>query len=443
MLDINYIRQNPEKVQENTKNRKVDIDIQHVLEIDAKYREVSQSVQRLREERNIFTESLKGEKPAVEEIAKGRALKEKIEKEEHAVSAIKQELDNMLLRIPNLSSPDMPVGIGEEDNVELKIWLPDGGYLPKEKLGKGYDARKHMPVLKNAKHHLELGESLDIIDTKQSSLTSGSRFTYLKKDAVLLQYALFDLLSKKLLQENFIPMIPPLLVKERVLVGTSHFPEGRDQVYKIENTNIEEGNELFLVGSSEPPLFAYYMDKVIPEKELPAKMFAFTTCFRSEVGSWGKDVRGIKRVHQFDKLEMDVVTTPEKSEEIMEHLLSINEWLLQQLKLPYRVINKCTGDCGYNASYKQYDVEVWLSGQQEFVETMTDTNATDYQARRMNIKYTDNKDKNYVHTVNDTGVAMGRMIIAILDNYQQGDGSVVIPEVLRKYIGKDKMSPKK
>lgn len=444
MLDIHFIRQNPERVQENTKNRKVNIDISHVLEIDTKYRELQHALQKLREERNSLTESLKKGKPTPEQITLGRKLKEKIEKDEYALSAVKQELDNMLLRIPNMSSSDMPVGKGEEDNREMKIWLPEKRYLPKENLGRGYDAKKYMPVLENAKHHLEIGESLDIIDTKQSAVISGSRFTYLKKEAVLLQYALFDLLSKKLLNENFIPMVPPLLVKERILVGTSHFPEGRDQVYKIESENIEENNDLFLVGSSEPPLFAYYMDKVIPERELPIKMFALTSCFRSEVGSWGKDVRGIKRVHQFDKLEMDCITTPEQAEEIMEELLSINEWLLQELKLPYRVINKCTGDCGYNATNKQYDVEVWLPGQQEFIETMTDTNATEYQARRMNIKYiTKENEKKYVNTVNDTGCAMGRMIVAILDNYQQEDGSVIIPQVLQKYIGKEKITPKK
>lgn len=444
MLDINFIREHPKEVAENTKNRKVNIDINHVLEIDAKYRELAIIVQKLREERNILTDSLKKGKPSPEQIVHGKKLKEKLEIEEHAMQAVREERDNFLLRIPNMSSPDMPIGKGEEDNVEVKVWLPEKGYVSKEKLGKGYDARKHMPVLENAKHHVEIGEILDIIDTKQSSLTSGSRFAYLKKEAVLLQYALFDLLSKKLLNEGFIPMIPPLLVKEKVLIGTSHFPEGRDQVYKIETTNVEDNNDLFLVGSSEPPLFSYYMDKIVSEKELPIKMFALTSCFRSEVGSWGKDVRGIKRVHQFDKLEMDCVTTPEQSEEVMEQLLVINEWLLQELKLPYRIINKCTGDCGYNASYQQYDVEVWLPGQQEFMEVMTDTNATDYQSRRMNMKYvTENNEKKYVHTVNDTGCAMGRMIIAILDNYQQKDGSVIIPQVLQKYIGKEKISPKK
>jgi len=193
MLDIHFIRQHPKEVQENTKNRKISVAITHVLEIDKKYRELLQFVQKLREDRNHLTESLKNGKPSEEQIAKGKELKEKLEKEEHALSAVKQELDSYLLRVPNMSSPDMPIGKGEEDNVEIKVWLPEDGYLSKEKLGKGYAAKKYMPVLENGKHHVELGEHLDIIDTKQSAVTSGSRFTYLKNEAVLLQYALFNL----------------------------------------------------------------------------------------------------------------------------------------------------------------------------------------------------------------------------------------------------------
>jgi len=235
-------------------------------------------------------------------------------------------------------------------------------------------------------------------------------------------------------------MVVPLLVKARALYGSSHFPGDADQVYKLESKYIEENQELYLVGSSEPPLFSYYMDKTLSLADLPQKVFAITPCFRSEVGSWGKDVRGIKRSHQFTKLEMDTLTTPEKSGEMLEYLLSLNEWLMQQLKLPYHVILMCSGDAGYFATHKKYDFEAWLPGQQEFMELGSDTNAADFQARRYNTQFIDEKgDRRYVHNVNDTGIT-DRVIIAILENYQNADGSVTVPEVLRPYLGKDRIS---
>lgn len=440
MLDIKFIRENKEAVQVNAQNRKATVSIDEIIELDDRRKELQFEIDGLRQEINTAAKH----KPTDEEREKLRKIGDAIAKLETEIKTIEKELREKLSWVPNMSAPDMPVGKGEDANQELKVWIPGEGYLDERKLGTGNNAAKYMPTFKDGVHHLALGEKLDIIDTKQSALTSGSRFAYLKNEAVLLQYGLFELLKNKLLSLGFTPMIPPVMVKEQILFGTSHFPEGRDQVYKIENQNTEDNVELFLVGSSEPSLFGYHMNKVTPEKALPAKMFALTTCFRSEVGSWGKDVRGIKRVHQFDKLEMDVVATEEQAESIMEELLSVNEWLLQSLKIPYRVLNKCTGDCGYLATYKQYDVEVWLPGQKEFMETMTDTNATDYQARRLHIKYlTKDNQKKFAYTINDTGCAMGRMIIAILDNYQQADGTVQIPEVLQQYVGKDVITPKK
>lgn len=433
MLDIKFIRENRKLIQENTKNRKVDLSIEEIINLDDKRRELQLKVDNLRMDLNSSSKH----KPSPADIIKLRETGHKISENEKKLKSVQQQIFLKMSWVPNLSSPEMPIGKGEEDNVVIKVWLPESGYLEGPKLGKADNAAQYMPLLENAKHHVEIGEALDLIDIKQSAITSGSRFAYLKGDAVRLQYALFNLLSQKLLQEGFIPIIPPLMVKEKVLFGTSHFPEGYSQVYKIDKTNMEDEKELFLIGSAEPALFAYYMDQTIKEKELPLRMFAYTPCFRSEVGSWGKDVRGIKRVHQFDKLEMNVIAHPSQSENVMEELLALNEWFLQSLKLPYRVINKCTGDCGYAATYKQYDVEVWLPGQQEFMEIMTDTNTTDYQARRLNIKYLNrNGQKELVHTVNDTGCAMGRMLIAIIDNYQQMDGSVRVPEILQDYLGK-------
>jgi len=444
MIDIKLLRAFPEKVKEAVRLRKVKgVNVDEILQLDKARLEMLQHVESHRGLKNALGEKIATAKGKEREklLAEATTLKEELKRFEDDLKILEGKLEEQMLHLPNFPCVDMPIGDGEKDNVELAVWLPETGYLPKEKLGKGFDATKHMPKAKFAmQDHVTLGKKLDIIDIEQSAKISGSRFCYLKNEAVLLQDALAALLKKKLMSEGFVPIIPPILVRDRVLVGTSHFPEGRDQVYKIESEFIEENAQLYLVGSSEPPLFAYHMDKVLDKHQLPYKMFALTTCFRSEVGSWGKDVYGIKRVHQFDKLEMDVVSTPETSRETMEYLREINEWFMQELKLPYRVINKCTGDAGYLASHKQYDVDVWLPSQQEFVEVGSNTNATDFQARRLNIKYKDGKDLRFVHTINDTGVPMGRMIIAIIDNYQNPDGTITVPDVLVEYVGKKVIS---
>lgn len=435
MLDLNFIRQNPQKVKEGVKSRGVDPDIvDRALRVDETRRQLIGEIEKLRAERNKLG-------PA--EMEKGRKIKETLRRLEPDLRAVEEELRNLLYEIPNLPSPDTPIGKSEEDNIEIKVWLPEEGFLSSGKIGKGLKSKKFMPKKKGL-DHVELGENLDILDFKQAAKVAGSRFVYLKKEAVILQFALFEFLKNKLLKENFIPMVVPLLVKDWVLYGTSHFPQGKDQVYQIKGENVETGESLNLVGSSEPPLFAYFAQKTLKEEELPVKMMAYTPCFRSEAGSWGKDVRGMKRVHQFDKLEMDVICAPWRSQDILEYLVGINEWFLQSLKLPYRVWQKCSADLGYHASSKQYDIEVWLPVSGDYMEAMSATNATDYQARRLNIKFIDKKrEKNFCHTVNDTGVAMGRILIAILENYQQEDGSVLVPEVLQKYCGFKKISPKK
>ncbi len=439
MLDIKFVREHPDEVQKNVDFRGGKVSVAEVLKADSQHRELIQKIEKLRAARNVASKA----QPSESEMKRLRQKREELKKLEDQLQVSQKTFLDKFVRLPNTSSPDMPQGNGDPDHVELAVWIPGQGYLPESKLGTGYNSVQYMPK-KKGRHHLELGKNLDIIDTEQSALTSGSRFAYLKGDAALLQFALFELLKTKLIQEGFEPMIVPVMVKQRVLFGTSHFPEGRDQVYEVDTQNVENNEQLFLVGSSEPPLFAYYMDKTLNQKDLPKKFFAYTHCFRSEVGSWGKDVRGIKRVHQFDKLEMDALTTAEGSRDMMEYLRGINEWLMQQLELPYRVINKCSRDCGYNATYLQYDIEGWLPAQSEYIELGSNTDAWDYQARRLNIHYTDKTgEKKLVHTVNDTGIPMGRMIITILDNYQNPDGSVTIPAVLRSYVGKDKISLKK
>ena len=452
MIDVREIRANPERLREIIRLRKVDTtkaDLERWLELDARRRHLQSTLEELNAEKKKLARL--GKTDADSARIRGQELRQKSRELEEEIAHITQEWQAILDWFPNWSHPDMPKGEGEADNVEESAWIPGIGYLHPSQLGKGAHTSPLMPQKPchadasdfTPLHHAELGQKLGGIDIAQGGKVSGSRFVYLLGDIALMQLALHQLVVEKLLREGYQPMIPPLLVRERSLYGTSHFPEGREQVYAIERHNVEEGYQLFLVGSSEPANFSYFMDRTLDETELPVKIFAATPCFRSEAGSWGKDVKGIKRVHQFDKIEINAVCTPEQSMDIYEEFRGINEWLLQTLELPYHIVDKCTSDAGYLATHRQRDVEVWLSGTREFMEVMTNTNTSDYQARRLNIRYKSaNGGSRFCHTVNDTCCAMGRMLIAIIDNYQQKDGSVKVPEVLRPMMKKDSIRPK-
>jgi seryl-tRNA synthetase len=452
MIDIKEVRRNPERMREIIALRKVDphaADLDRWIELDEARRALQAAIDGLNAEKKQIAALGKTDPDAAR--AKGTQLREKSRGLDEKMQEVTTEWTRILDWFPNLIDPEMPPGEGEEDNVEERAWVPGTGYLEAGRLGKGHHSAEFMPKAPihaegtgfKPRHYTELGEILGGVDTLQAGKVSGSRFAYLVGDVARLQMAIHRVLTDELLRRGYTPIIPPLLVRERSLYGTSHFPEGRDQVYEIKAENVEEPLPLFLVGSSEPTNFSYFMDRTLAEEELPVRVFAATPCFRSEAGSWGKDVKGIKRVHQFDKIEMNAVCRPNQSEAIYAEFGEINEWLLQELALPYRVIDKCTGDAGYLASYRQRDVEVWMSGSREYMEVMTDTNTTDYQARRLNIRYRKSGGgSEYCHTVNDTGCAMGRMIIAILDNYQQADGSVRVPRVLIDPMGKDSLTPK-
>ncbi len=446
MIDPNIVREQTDYVKKivsagRSNPEKADVD--RWLELDSSRSELITAVDELRAERNELSGG-KG-KPDPETIEKVKALKVGLSAKEEELAKVTEEWQAILDWIPNMpvSEELMPFGKGEEDNVVLKAWVPDVGELKGEKdvfdTSVMPERSKHWDdALTEPKHHLDLGQALGVIDNEQAAKVSGSRFTYIRGDLALLQYALQRYLFDELLGRGFTFVIPPLMVRDHVLYGTSHFPEQRDQVYQIKGDYVEEGMELNLVGSAEPTNFAYFMGRTMKTDELPQKVFAYTPCFRSEVGSWGKDVRGIKRVHQFDKLEMNAVCTAEQSEEVFAEFLEINEWLWQSLEIPYQLVLKCTGDAGYHASAHQIDPEGWLPGQKEFMELGTDTNTTDYQARRFGIKYVGaDGEKHFCHTVNDTCAAMGRAMIAIMDNYQQSDGTIKVPYVLRQLVGKD------
>lgn len=449
MLDIKYIKENRELVVKALKDRNASdrVDINRAYELIEKRLDISPKLENLRADRNKISKDISTVDFTQREVLvqKATSLKTELAKLENEFSAIDKELEKLLLWIPNIPLADTPVGKDETENIEIKAWDPKKGYLNESELS-GFNGSSKLMSSKSlfadtdfeTVPHWEIGNDLDIIDLEAGSNLSGSRFYYLKNEAVIIMYAIFDLLMRKLIQEGFTPMIVPLLVKEHALYGSSQFPADEVDIYRIDNFNIEDEKKLYLVGSSEPSLFGYFAGKTINIDELPKKVMAISTCFRSEAGSWGKDVRGIKRTHQFDKLEMDMVVENDlqKAYEYHEYLLSINEWLLQQLKLPYHVINMCTGDLGYYAAAKKYDVEVWLSQSQEYMEVMSDSITTDYQSRRLNIRYKDKDENKYVYTLNDTG-ATHRLLIGIIDHYQQKDGSVVVPDVLRPYCGFD------
>lgn len=450
MIDPRLARANADRLKEIIRLRKVDpakADVDRWLQLDERRRALQGEIDSLNFEKKKIADVGRSDPAAARTL--GQELREKTRVLEAEYDTVSSEWNDIAQWFPNFIDPEMPEGRGERDNVEESAWVPGSGYLSADKLGTGNHSAQFMPQSPvhaegdsfKPLHYSELGERLGGVDTAQAGKVSGSRFAYILGDIALLQMGIQRLLTDELIRRGYTPLIPPLLVRERALFGTSHFPEGRDQVYEIKTDNVEDAQSLYLIGSSEPANFSFFMDRTLDAAELPVKIFALTPCFRSEAGSWGRDTKGIKRVHQFDKLEMNAVCTEEQSTAIYAEFGEINEWLLHQLELPYRIVDKCTGDAGYLATYRQRDVEVWMSGSGEYMEVMTDTNATDYQARRLNIRYKGAEGgPKLCHTVNDTGVAMGRMLIAILDNYQQADGSVKVPAVLVPFMGKERLT---
>jgi len=410
MLDIKIIRENPEKVQKAAKDKSMDVDVKHILEIDDKFRELSQKVQTLREERNIHANAIKGE-PTDEQLKKGKELKENLETKEHALTAVGGELNEWLLKIPNPAKDDVKVGKNDTENEVLrKVGKPTKfSFKPKD--------------------HLDLGEKLDIIDVVRASKISGARFYFLKNEAALLEFALRELAFELLIKEGFIPVIPPVMVKTEIMKGLGYMENGGD-----DDMYIFEKDDLVLVGTSEQSIVAMHKDEVLSSKDLPKRYVGFSTCFRREAGSYGKDTRGILRAHQFDKVEMVSFVRQGEDDKEHEYLLSLEEKLLQALNLPYQVVKMCTGDLGFPAARK-YDLEAWIPSEGKYREVTSTSTTTDFQARRLNVKYQEGNERNFVNILNGTAFST-RPIIAILENYQTQDGSINIPEVLQKYIGK-------
>ncbi len=406
MIDINLIRTNKELVEKNNASRNVKVDLEKIVNLDNDYRKLLTTAEELRSERN---KKPKG-KPTQEELKNLKELSETIKSKEVELQTLKTELDGLLVLLPNINHETTAVGKDDSENkVERTVNAkPSFDFEPKE--------------------HSELGEKLDLIDTERGAKVSGSRFWFIKNELVLLQLAIIQFVSRKLLEKGFTPMIPPYLVKEHAMFGTGFFPADKNEIYTV---NPGE-DQLYLIGTSEVPLVSYHMDEIIDVSK-PKRYFGISPCFRREAGTYGKDTKGIIRGHQFDKIEMVSFAKPEDSWKEHEFFLAIEEEIMKELDFHYQVVNICTGDLGFSAA-KKYDIEVWLPSQKQYRELTSTSNTTDYQSRRLNIRYKDENGKNMlVHTINGTAASM-RPLIAIMENYQTKDGEIKIPEVLEPFM---------
>ncbi len=408
MLDINFIRENPQKVKEACQNKQAKVDIDKVLLLDRERRELLVELEGLKAEQNKISRAGHNESA----VAKARELKDKFKELEPELKKTEAELNSLLIMLPNIPFDDVPVGKDDSENVVLR------------QVGK--PAKFNFPT----KDYMQLGRELDLIDTERAGKVAGARFGYLKRELPLLEFALINLVMDTVKKEGFIPVIPPVMLKDQMARGTGYFEatDEKEAYYLPED-------KMYLAGTSEQPLIAMHADEVLNEKDLPLRYVAFSTCFRREAGSYGKDTKGILRVHQFDKLEMVIFCNPEDSKKEHQLLLSIEEKLMKALELPYQVISICTGDLGRPAAAK-YDIEAWLPSENKYRETHSTSNCTDFQARRLNMRYRDKSGKlNFVHTLNGTAFAVGRILIMIMENYQQKDGSIRVPRALQKYCG--------
>ncbi|OGI15379.1 serine--tRNA ligase [Candidatus Micrarchaeota archaeon RBG_16_49_10] len=418
MLDIRMIRENPDIVRANLRKRgseeKLKL-LEKLIKDDALWRKLLSETNELRKQKNIITikvASLKKEgKKADKELKEANSLDKKISDNEEKVKQLEEGTRNSLMRIPNIIHDSVPIGKDDSENVELRRWgkIPEFGFKIRD--------------------HIELGLMNDFFDIERAAKVSGARFYYLKNDLVELDLALQQFGLAELKERGFKIVEPPFMIRRKPYEGVTDLGDFEDVMYKV------EGEDLYLIATSEHPLVSMFMDEIIEEEKLPIKLAGISPCFRKEAGSHGRDTKGIFRVHQFNKVEQVIFCRPEDSWKMHEDLIKNTEHIFQKLELPYKIVDICTGDIGTIAA-KKYDLEVWLPGQNNFREAASCSNCTDYQARRLNIRMRRKAgDKpEILHTLNNTGIATGRAMIAIMENYQQEDGSIVIPKALRKHM---------
>jgi seryl-tRNA synthetase len=430
MLDAAFIRENLDAVKTNCRNRNVKADVDRVVQLDDERKRLVQQTQVIQQRQNEVSKLIPKEKdPARKQelIAEGKRLREEVVGLEKQLKDVQAQLHAALLTIPNMTHPDAPVGATADDNKVIRKWGEPRkfDFAPKD--------------------HVALAEALQLVDFEAGALVAGQKFYYLKNEAVLLELSLVQYAMQTLIGEGYTPIITPDVARVEVLEGIGFIPRDPDpekrQIYSLSDT------DLCLIATAEITLGGMHRDHIFDELDLPKKYVGLSHCFRTEAGAPGRDTRGLYRVHQFTKVEMFVFCTPDQSEHHHQELLAIEEKIFQGLALPYHVIDTCTGDLG-GPAYRKYDLEAWMPGRGqggEYGEVTSTSNCTDYQARRLNIRYKTHKQKGtrFVHTLNGTAVAVTRALLAILENNQQADGSVLVPEVLRPWVGKEKISSRK
>ena len=421
MLDLRHIRENATAVAENARNRGVEVNVDLVVELADRRSKLIQELNELRQQQNQLAKSVGRERdPEAREslIVESRRTKELIPEREADLQAVEGRLRKEMLQIPNMTHPEVPIGRDDTENVELRRVgkIPDFGFEPKD--------------------HVELGEALGIIDFEAGTKVAGSKFYFLRRDAVLLELGLVRYALDRLIEHGYEPAITPDLARDEALIGTGFVPRGPEtQIYSVER------NDLSLIATAEIPLAGSLAGEIVDGERLPIRLAGLSHCFRTEAGSHGRASRGLYRVHQFTKVEMFAFAQPEQSEALHEEMLGIEEEIFGGLGIPYRVVDICTGDLG-GAAYRKYDLEAWMPGRGAYGEITSTSNTTDYQARRLQIRYrTDGGRPQLLHTLNGTAIAVSRALIPILENNQQEDGTVLVPEALVPYVGKKVLEP--
>ena len=405
MLDPKFIRENTEALKKDVAAKQLDPKlIDEFLKLDEKRKKLLLEVEELKRQRNLVAKE--------RDVEKGKKIKKELSAKEPDLAKIEGQWSEALRQIPNPPAKDVKVGKDGSENEVVRKWgeLPKFSFTPKD--------------------HLKIGQDLGIIDVERAAKVSGTRFAYLKGEAALLEFSLVHFAMDTLVKEGFVPVVPPVLIKKEMMGGMGYLEHGGE-----EEMYVFDKDGLVLVGTSEQAIGPMHMNETLVGKDLPLRYAGFSTCFRREAGAYGKDTKGILRVHQFDKVEMFSFTKPQDGDKEHEFFLSLEEKLLQALQIPYQVVKMCSGDLGAPAARK-YDLEAWLPGQNEYREVTSTSTTTDFQARRLNIKYKEGDKAEFVHMLNGTAFAIGRTLIAILENYQQEDGTVKVPDVLVPYLGK-------
>ena len=415
MLDPGLLKDNLEALKINISRRNLDVDIDFLINLNDERKKLRFEAEQKRAEQKEIGKAIAAADEESKEalLSKASDLSNVVKSLFEKVDQKDEEFFNQWVKIPNIISETSPDGKSDGDNSEIK------------KIG-------NIKEIKNPRDHLEIASKLNLIDVEKASEVSGSRFAYLFGDLVKIEFNLVSWALNKLSDKGFTPTVPPVLVRENALFGTGFFPDDAEQVYEIPN------DDLFLVGTSEVPLAALHSNEILNIEELPLRYAGFSTCFRREAGTYGKDTTGIFRVHQFDKVEMFSFCDPTKSEEEHEFILSVEEELLQALEIPYRVVDVCAGDLGASAT-KKFDIEAWIPSQNTFREVTSCSNTTDYQARRLNIRAKSEGSTSVLHTLNGTAIAVGRILIALIENNQNEDGSVVFSDKVSEIIGVKKL----